>query len=266
MSSKQALFASVALGLVVAVSAVPAEAQRGGRWLTLNSVSVRPGVSSETMWITNRDGLREARLCVKRRSVGINNVQINFDRGPSQRVPVRRVIRAGECSLPVSLQGGGRDRIRSVRVDLTRFSSGTRPYIILEARVSPEVSPGVPAPPLVGTEWRLVEFESSDDSVGTIRPANNEVYTLRFLDDRSLIMTIVCNRGRGSWSSNDANRLRGSLAMKPALLTRATCTPPPRLNRLPQHLENVRSFVIQDGRLHLNLMMDAGNYVWAPVR
>jgi hypothetical protein len=129
MLRRQALFVTLALVIL----AVPAEAQRS-RWTTLNTTSVRPGVTSETLWVRNRDGLREARLCIERRSVRITGVRIDFDRGVSQRVPVLRTIRPGECSLAVSLRNGGRDRIRSVRLDLARLAAGPRPFIRLEAR------------------------------------------------------------------------------------------------------------------------------------
>ena len=129
MLRRQALFATLTLTIV----AVPAEAQRT-RWTILNETSVRPGVSTETIWVRNRDGLREARLCIERRSVRITGVWIDFDRGRSQQVSVQRTIRPGECSLAVSLRDGGRDRIRSVRLNLVRLTAGTRPLIRLEAR------------------------------------------------------------------------------------------------------------------------------------
>ena len=129
MLGRQVLFGTLALAIV----AVPAEAQRS-RWTILNSTSVRLGVSSETIWVRNRDGLREARLCIERRSVRITSVTIEFDRGRSQQVSVQRTIRPGECSLAVSLRDSGRDRIRSVRLSLVRLTTGARPLIRLEAR------------------------------------------------------------------------------------------------------------------------------------
>lgn len=121
------------------------------------------------------------------------------------------------------------------------------------------------APPLVGTEWRLVEFVSSDDSIGTIRPGPDEVYTLTLTPDGNATMQLFCNRGTASWTSPDSALTRGSITFQPGIQSMAACPPSP-LERVARDLANVRTFVIQDGRLHLNLMMDGGNYVWAPAR
>jgi heat shock protein HslJ len=118
-------------------------------------------------------------------------------------------------------------------------------------------------PPLVGTEWHLVHFESSDDAIGTIQPGPEEAYTLLLAPDGTASMQLFCNRGTGRWSSPDSAQTRGSVTIEPLASTMAAC-PPAQIERLPADLANVRTFVIADGRLHLNLMMDGGNYVWAP--
>jgi heat shock protein HslJ len=116
---------------------------------------------------------------------------------------------------------------------------------------------------LVGTEWRLDEFESSDDAIGTIRPQAEEVYTIQLAPDGTAAFQLFCNRGTGRWSSPDADRQSGSLTLQVIATTMAAC-PPSELERLASDLGRVRTFVIQDGRLHLNLMLDGGNYVWSP--
>jgi hypothetical protein len=96
-----------------------------------------------------------------------------------------------------------------------------------------------------------------------IRPGEGEVWTILLNPDGSATMALFCNRGTASWTSRDAHRDRGDLTIQPGISTMAAC-PPSRLERLPADLANVRSFVIADGKLHLNLMMDGGNYVWVP--
>lgn len=118
-------------------------------------------------------------------------------------------------------------------------------------------------PTLAGTEWRLLYFESSDDSIGTIQPGPDEVYTLLLQPDGNAAFGLFCNRGTGRWASGDAHLDRGSLRLEPLTQTMAAC-PPSRLERVPADLARVASFVIEGGRLHLNLAMDGGNYVWAP--
>lgn len=116
---------------------------------------------------------------------------------------------------------------------------------------------------LTSVEWRLVEFQSSDDAIGTIRPQRGEMYTLLLNHDGSVAAGLSCNRSFGRWTSPDAARPRGSLTLELTGMTMAACPPSP-LERLGSDLSHVRSFVIQDGRLHLNLVLDGGNYVWAP--
>ncbi|KRA82561.1 hypothetical protein ASD76_00155 [Altererythrobacter sp. Root672] len=118
-------------------------------------------------------------------------------------------------------------------------------------------------PALTGTEWHLDHFESSDDSIGTIRPKPDEVYTLTLNPDGNITMQLSCNRGGGQWTSADYRKDRGSIELKMGFSSMAAC-PPGNFDNLTMRLPNVRTFVIQDGKLHLNLMMDAGNYVWRP--
>ena len=133
MFGKQTLLIGVALAMIGA----PAEAQRA-RWETVSSARVHLGVTSETLRVRNASWARQLRLCVGRRSVGIRDVRIDFDRGDSQTVSIRRVIRAGECSIsaPIRVRSnrGRRDEIRAVRIGLTRLANGTRPVISLQAR------------------------------------------------------------------------------------------------------------------------------------
>lgn len=133
------------------------------------------------------------------------------------------------------------------------------------ACMTPQASAPAEGKPLLGTEWVLIEFQSSDDAIGVIRPNEGEVYTMKLNPDGSAAMGLFCNRGFGSWTSPDARAKTGSLMIKAAGSTMAAC-PPAAITRLPADFEHVRTFVIRDGRLHLNLMMDSGNYVWEPKR
>jgi len=119
-------------------------------------------------------------------------------------------------------------------------------------------------PPLVGTQWRLIHFESSDDAIGTLRPNPNETFSLLLNPDGSAAMQFACNRGTGRWSAPDPKASTGELKVEPLAVTMAACPPSP-VERFSRDLANVRTFVIADGRLHLNLMLDSGNYVLEPV-
>ena len=58
--------------------------------------------------------------------------------------------------------------------------------------------------PLGGTNWQLIEFQSMDDAIGTIRPLDPSVFTMRLDKDGSVSMRLDCNRATGNWSAEPA--------------------------------------------------------------
>ena len=120
--------------------------------------------------------------------------------------------------------------------------------------------------PLTGTDWRLVEFQSMDDAIGTLRPADSSVFTMRLDRDGTVSMHLDCNRATGSWSAEpstdgDSGRFGfGQLAS-----TRALCPPPNLDERIVRDAQFVRGYMLRDGRLYLSLMADAGIYTWQSV-
>jgi heat shock protein HslJ len=115
---------------------------------------------------------------------------------------------------------------------------------------------------LGGTNWRLVEIQSMDDSQGTTRPDDPAKYTINFGKDGSAALRLDCNRGAGNWRNDIANSTGGSLEFGPIAVTKAYCPPPSLGDALERHLPYVRSFVIRDGRLNMSLMADGGILVW----
>ena len=121
--------------------------------------------------------------------------------------------------------------------------------------------------PLAGTDWQLVHFQSMDDAIGTIRPADPSLFTMRLNADGTVNMRLDCNRANGTWSaeaSGDSGD-SGSFSFGRLAVTRALCAPPNLDERIARNSEYVRSFLLRDGRLHLSLMADAGIYTWEPV-
>lgn len=121
--------------------------------------------------------------------------------------------------------------------------------------------------PLAGTEWRLVEFQSMDDAIGIIRPADPTVFTMRLDEDGTVSMRLNCNRARGNWSAEPvAAGDSGQFEFGPLVATRALCPPPHLDERILRDAEFVRGFLLRDGRLHLSLFADGGIYTWEPAR
>jgi heat shock protein HslJ len=119
--------------------------------------------------------------------------------------------------------------------------------------------------PLAGTSWRLVEFQSMDDAIGTTRPDDPSLYTMALAADGSAALRLNCNRASGSWSSEpSADGTSGSFAFGPLAMTRAFCPPPSMDQSIALQAGFVRSYLLRDGRLYLSLMADGGIIVWEP--
>lgn len=111
--------------------------------------------------------------------------------------------------------------------------------------------------PLSGTSWQLVRFVGGDGSTAT--PPDPTRYTLEFRADGQVAARVDCNRGSGTWRSEEPSRLEfGPLAM-----TRAMCAPGSLHDQIVKQLPHVRSYVLKDGRLVLSLQADGGTYEFA---
>lgn len=119
--------------------------------------------------------------------------------------------------------------------------------------------------PLAGTEWRLVEIQSMDDTVGTVRPDDPSRYTIRLNADGTVAMLLNCNRANGTWSAQAGpDHSSGHFVFGPLAATRAHCPPPSLDESIAAHAQFVRSYLLKDGRLFLSLMADGAIYVWEP--
>ncbi|PSB16076.1 carboxylesterase [filamentous cyanobacterium CCP2] len=112
---------------------------------------------------------------------------------------------------------------------------------------------------LGGTSWQLVQFQSGDGTVLT--PDDPTKYTIAFTATGQISMQIDCNRGRGTWTSEEPNQL----VFGPLATTRALCPPGSLFDRIVRDWQYVRSYTLQDGNLFLSLMADGGIYEFAPI-
>lgn len=123
-----------------------------------------------------------------------------------------------------------------------------------------------PNNPLAGTEWRLVDFQSMDDTIGTVRPDDPSLYTMRLGEDGAVSMRLNCNRANGTWTAEPGTGGdSGGFEFENLTATQALCPQPSMDERIVRDAEYVRSYLLRDGRLHLSLMADAGIYAWEPL-
>lgn len=117
--------------------------------------------------------------------------------------------------------------------------------------------------PLAGTSWRLVEFQSMDDSIGTVRPDDPSLYTMRLNSDGTVTMRLNCNHAHGTWSAEPSgNSESGRFEFGQFATTRALCPPPSMDESIAAHATFIRSYLLKNGRLYLILMADGGIYAW----
>jgi heat shock protein HslJ len=126
------------------------------------------------------------------------------------------------------------------------------------AMAQPQVQP--PAMVIAGTQWTLVSFQSSDDSIGTLVPPNPDRYTLDFGADGTLAARLDCNRATGAWKASNASPTGGSLAITGGAMTRAMCGPGAMDSRIAADLRRIRTYTLRGDRLFLALEADAGIY------
>lgn len=116
---------------------------------------------------------------------------------------------------------------------------------------------------LDGSHWRFIEFQSMDDAVGTKRPPAGQTYTMTLMADGSVAMQLNCNRGSGTWRLKPSQGgSGGSFEFGPLATTRALCPQPSMDETLAQQSRYVRSYVLENDTLYLNLMADGGTQVW----
>jgi heat shock protein HslJ len=117
---------------------------------------------------------------------------------------------------------------------------------------------------LTGTRWQLVQFQSSDDAIGTMKPDDPTLFTMELSADGRVAMRLDCNRGTGRWSAAATSPTGGSFSLGPLGVTRAAC-PSPLGNRVAADVPRVRSYTLKGDTLDLALVADAGVYTWRRV-
>ena len=124
-----------------------------------------------------------------------------------------------------------------------------------------------PAPSaLAGTSWQLLAIDSMDDAQGTTRPGDPSRYTVTFGADGRAAFQLDCNRASGEWKATPAtaDARSGQLIFGALAGTRAMCAPGSLDQQLSRQLPYVRSYLFQDGQLHMSLFADGGILHWAP--
>lgn len=119
----------------------------------------------------------------------------------------------------------------------------------------------IPAPPaeLVGV-WQWVEFEDFGEGTSIIVEDPTK-YTIKFNDDNTYEVVADCNLSSGNFRA-----LEGGIVIEGGPTTLAECGEGSHYDAFLTKLGAVATYVLQDGKLYLNLMMDSGNMVFVPAQ
>ena len=115
---------------------------------------------------------------------------------------------------------------------------------------------------LTGTKWELVQFQSAEDSIGTIKPDDPSHYTMELMPGGQLAMQLNCNRASGRWEARAASPTDGQISFIAPVMTRAMCLGPTMDERIARDLEFVTSYRLIGDTLNLALKADSGIYTW----
>ncbi len=137
------------------------------------------------------------------------------------------------------------------------FGAGASPPVAAETGIEN---------PLAGTSWRLIDFQSMDDTTGSESPIDPSLYTMRLHENGTVDMRLDCNRATGTWSiepSTDPSN--GHFEFGPLAMTRAQCPQPSLDDFIAAQAQYIRGYLVKDGRLYLSLMADGGIFAWEPI-
>ncbi len=110
---------------------------------------------------------------------------------------------------------------------------------------------------IVDVLWQWERFEGGDDSVMTVDDPS--LYTLILKPDGTYRVKADCNTSMGAYV------LKGnSLTLEPGPMTLVECEPGSLYDNFLKKLGYVRTYVVHNGKLVLNLFADAGNMIFAP--
>lgn len=131
--------------------------------------------------------------------------------------------------------------------------TGGKPTADIEIVVVPVGGSRAPSSDIVGIVW---QWESLRDPSGQsdLDIEQPESYTLELRADGRYQIVADCNTGNGVYTLEDS-----SLSVKTGAMTRALCPPGSLSDRFVSLLGNVATYVLADGKLVLNLAVDAGD-------
>lgn len=157
MRYAQRVAAATAMSAMLFAGAAEAQPRRWGefrqdQWQQIDTRQIAPGTNNVVLPVSRFDGRHTAvRLQVLDEPVFITALQVTYQNGTQNQIPIRRLLRPGEVTQPLDLEGGAR-LIRDVRVSFQQDRDWRRTArLVLLGDV---VDRGPPPPPVAGGPGR----------------------------------------------------------------------------------------------------------------
>lgn len=127
--------------------------------------------------------------------------------------------------------------------------------VIISLQYQKTPPPEGSAPVLTNIIWQWTDF--TDPNTTTMVP-DPESYTIVFLTDGTFNMVADCNSGNGTYMTEDS-----SMSLIVGAVTTAECGEGSLSDQFINYLGDVATYVFDQGRMILNLKVDAGNLIFA---
>lgn len=212
--------------------------------------------------------LADGRVCLHAgfgATMGFDGQRLNYtcDKGDSTADEVGlmgKLVNQGEGVWLAQIDEIGRDSS-----GFTQLSSTQVPVAKVSGVDRRPVSAGAPtsggtdaSDELIGTTWQWVQTAYSNDSVVVADDPSR--YTLLFDESGQVAVQLDCNGGSGEYTMDGSSLLFGPIAS-----TLIACTADSQATVFAKDLNEVYSYVIEEGHLFLSLKLDTGIMEFAPM-
>jgi heat shock protein HslJ len=109
---------------------------------------------------------------------------------------------------------------------------------------------------LTGVVWQWQVFRGGDNT--EVAPDDPSRYAVQFMDDGTVAVLADCNRGRGIYTAED-----GRIVITQIATTRMACPAGSLDTEFLRYLEGAVTYTFREGKLYLDLPIDAGTAEFA---
>jgi heat shock protein HslJ len=161
------------------------------------------------------------------------------------------VLRTAETGDNMLFRSGGPSAAPAAPV-ATEAPAGAAP-----ASTPTPAPAAVTAPPLVGTVWQWEEFIDVATGRASMEIKDPSLYTVTFMDDGTAAMKADCNQAAATYTVDGAK-----ITINVGPVTLAACGPDSLGETFLIDLTSVSTYVIENGKLNLDLMADGGRMIF----